>query len=107
MSSFSVEHRHDPGTRTLTIHIDGEFKGSNVFDFENELLAEIRVGKAKTVVFDLARATYVDSAAIEFLFNCAKVCKESGQTLRLAHPRENIRKLFGILRVEKIIPIDP
>ena len=104
--SFSIEHKYHPADKTLVIHIDGEFKGINVFDFENDLLSEIRSGKAKNVVFDLAKAVYVDSAAIEFLFNCAKICKESGQTLRVANPRENIRKLFTILRVERIIPID-
>lgn len=104
--SFSIEHQYRTDTKTLTFHIDGEFKGVNVFDFEKDLLSEIRSGKATTVEFELSKVSYVDSAAIEFLFNCAKICKEAGQTLRLTKPRDNIRKLFTILRVERIIPID-
>lgn len=104
--SFAVEHRYHPENDSLIFHIDGEFKGTNVFDFENDILNEIRSGKAKTVIFELSKVTYVDSAAIEFLFNCAKICKAAGQTLRLTQPRENIRKLFTILRVERIIPVD-
>lgn len=88
------------------IHIDGDFKGANLIDFERELMSEIQSGKAKNVIFELSKAIYVDSAAIEFLFKCAKHCKESGQSLRLTNPRDNIRKLFTILRVERVIPID-
>jgi anti-anti-sigma factor len=106
MSQFSVEHSYHAKDQSLVIHIDGEFKGVNVRDFEKDLVAEIRSGRAKTVVFELSKVVYVDSAAIEFLFNCAKICKEAGQSLRLSNPRENIRKLFNILRVERIIPIE-
>jgi anti-anti-sigma factor len=106
MSLFSVEHSYHAKEQSLIIHIDGEFKGVNVRDFEKDLLSEIRSGKAKTVIFELSKVSYVDSAAIEFLFNCAKVCKEAGQSLRLSNPRENIRRLFNILRVERIIPLD-
>lgn len=103
---FAVEHRYHPENDSLIFHIDGEFKGTNVFGFEKDLLTEIRSGKAKNVVFELSKVTYVDSAAIEFLFNCSKICRAAGQTLRLTQPRDNIRKLFTILRVERIIPID-
>ena len=104
--SFSVEHKYHADQQALVFHISGEFKGVNVFDFEKDLIGEIRSGKAKHVVFELSRATYVDSAAIEFLFKCAKICKEAGQTIKLTQPRENIRKLFGILRIDRIIPVE-
>ena len=104
--SLSIEHKYHPKERALIIHVEGEFKGINAVDFEKDILGEIRSGKAKNVVFELSKVVYVDSAAIEFLFSCAKVCKDSGQSIKLSQPRDNIRKLFNILRVEQIIPID-
>ena len=104
--SFSVQHQYHPETESLLTHVEGEFRGVTVMDFENDILSEIRTGKAKHVVFEMSKATYVDSAAIEFLFKCAKICKEAEQTLRLSKPRESLRKLFAILRVERVIPID-
>lgn len=104
--SFSIEHQYHPKDDSLIFHIGGEFKGVNVFDFEKALLTEIRTKKAKKVVFDLSQASYLDSAAIEFLFHCARICKETGQTLRLSRPKESIRKLFSILRVDSVIEID-
>lgn len=104
--SLSIEHKYHPKERALVIHIEGEFKGINAVDFEKNILSEIRSGKAKHIVFELSKVVYVDSAAIEFLFGCAKICKDSGQTIKLTQPRENIRKLFNILRVEQIIPIE-
>ena len=104
--SLSIEHKYDTKQSTLMIHIDGEFKGINAVDFEKDIISEIRSKKAKHIVFELSKVVYVDSAAIEFLFNCAKLCKDSGQTIKLTQPRDNIRKLLSILRVEQIIPIE-
>ena len=103
---LSVEHSYQPEDHTLIIRFDGEFRGVESHEFEQDILTEIRSSKATGVVCDLAKVTYIDSAAMEFLFKTAKTCKEAGQSFRLANPRDNIRKLFEILRVERIIPID-
>jgi anti-anti-sigma factor len=103
--SFTIEHSYHPQD-TLVFHMEGEFKGVHLVDFELDMLTEIRANKAKYVTFDLSKVSYIDSAGIEFLFTAHKNCASLGQSMRLTGPIANIRKLFQILRLDKIIPID-
>jgi anti-anti-sigma factor len=102
---FTIEHSYHP-LDTLVFQMEGEFKGVHLVDFELDMLTEIRDGKAKNVVFDLLKVSYIDSAGIEFLYTAHKACAVLGQNMALKNPSANIKKLFQILRLDKIIRID-
>jgi anti-anti-sigma factor len=60
----------------------------------------------RTVVLDLADATFIDSTAIGTLIGASRQLRESGRRLLLSHcTNRNILRTFEIVGLEREIPV--
>ena len=58
------------------------------------------------LVLDLSDARYLDSAAIEVLFELSRRLVRRGQQLRLVVPRQSpLRRLFTLIDLGSVVPV--
>ena len=91
---------------TVVLSLQGQptnaCQDANPFPFETAL------GKdwaAHTVLMDVERIDYLDSAAVGWLIASQKAFRAAGGTLVLYSPQPRIRQLLTMLRIERIVPL--
>ena len=70
-------------------------------------LAGLQAPAANRVVVDLTRLGFIDSTGLRVLITAAKAIHSKGGTLTLAGPRPNVQRLFDIVRLSEMLPIEP
>jgi anti-anti-sigma factor len=92
VADISIAH-HD-GMAVATVA--GEVDATNAAMVSNELTGA--VSGARALVIDLSHARYLDSAAIEVLFDLSRRLKRRRQQLRLVVPRRSpLRRLLTLI----------
>lgn len=74
-------------------------------ELRDRLAREIEDG-ASAVVLDLSRATFVDSMALGVLLETMKRLRAQGGTLRLVVPQTELRRIFEITLLDRVLPLD-
>lgn len=88
-------------------HIGGELDMSNCSYVRDELTRAIP-GDADGLVVDLSETLYLDSAAIELLFELARRLGRHRQELRIAMPDDSpLRRVLELTDVRAVAPIHP
>lgn len=94
------------GSRCV-IRIDGEIDLSNVSEI-SAIVGEAVPAKATTVVVDLSRTVYLDSAGIQMLIELDRRVRSGRRELRLVVPPDSmVRPVLELTALSKFIPTDP
>ena len=104
MSSGAEISVTDTG-QMLVASVAGEVDMTNAV-YVREQLSTAVTGEAQGLVLDLSDARYLDSAAIEALFELSRrlVCRH--QQLRVVVPRRSpLRRLFTLIDLGSVVPV--
>jgi anti-anti-sigma factor len=91
----------------VVARVDGELDMSNCSYVRDELTRSIP-GDADGMVVDLGETAYLDSAAIELLFELARRLGRHRQLLRIAMPDDSpLRRVLELTDVRAVAPVHP
>lgn len=80
--------------------------GKNLSAQEAAIQALIAAGCRKLIV-DFSKLDYIDSAGIGVMAGCRNKMHEAGGQMRIAGPQGVIARTFRVIKMDKIIPVDP
>ena len=86
--------------RELSIVLDKQFDFNSVEEFRRAYENPSHSGK-KSYIVDFKFTQYIDSSALGMLINLQKSVSQSGGTVKLINPNEQVKKLFAISRFDK------
>jgi anti-anti-sigma factor len=93
-------------TGTTIMELAGRLNiGTNLTEVETAISDVIRSG-SKTLILDLSKLDYIDSASLGTLIGCSKTAKEVGAEIRIAAPKGIVARTLGLIQMDKVIPID-
>ena len=102
-AEIAIERRGE----VVVAHLNGEVDMTNSGYVGEELAASVS-NEAVALVIDLGQARYLDSAAIEVLFDLARRLSRRRQQLRLALPSGSpLERLLELTDVGSVAPIFP
>lgn len=85
---------------TRLVSVTGEVDVSNA-DKLREAVDEALGSTPSRVEVDLAETSYIDSTGIGVLVGAATRASEAGIAFEVANPQHNVRRVLGLLGVEK------
>ena len=101
LADIEVE-RHDSA---VVAHLSGEVDMTNAAFVRDELLAAVP-NDALTLIVDLAGCRYLDSAAIEVVFDLARRLARRRQELRLVVPESSpLGRVLTLTDVNSVAPV--
>ena len=101
LADIEVE-RHDSA---VVAHLSGEVDMTNAAFVRDELLAAVP-NDALTLIVDLAGCRYLDSAAIEVIFDLARRLARRRQELRLVVPESSpLGRVLMLTDVNSVAPV--
>lgn len=89
---------------TRLVSVVGEVDVSNA-DKLREAVDEALGAKPARVEVDLAETSYIDSTGIGVLVGAATRAGEDGIGFEVANPQHNVRRVLGLLGVEKALNV--
>lgn len=72
-------------------------------DFKARMTGAL-TGSAPKVVLDLSPVSFIDSAGLASILSILKGLPEGGE-LRIAGPRDAVRSVFRLTRLDKVLPL--
>jgi len=100
---------------TLQFKFDNEiailkYEGKIIFENSNQLKEEIKnllskKEKIKKIILDLSQVFHLDSAGVGVIISLFRFIRKKGGSLVAVNLNEQVRKVFKITKMEKIIPI--
>jgi anti-anti-sigma factor len=69
------------------------------------VLTAITDEKLQSISIDLANLDYIDSAGLGMLLLAREMAQEANVSLTLAHPRNQVKKMFDISQFENLFNI--
>ena len=103
VADFRIEEESPrPAVRILVVHGDADLHSAPVL--RERIRGAIDAG-ASTVVVDLSAATLVDSTSLGVLLGGMKRLREQNGQLRLVVPRPEVRRVFEITMLDRVIPL--
>lgn len=88
----------------LTIALKGELHAGNAAEFYEAAIAAYKA-QPSDVLFDGAELTFIDSTALGTFVKILKAAKTDGNKIVLKNLHANIKKLFLICSLDKIMEI--
>lgn len=99
---LSIKTTTDAGASTVTV--TGEVDVSNANELREALDAALGQTSAGISV-DLAQVAYIDSTGIGVLVGAATRSADAGVTFAVTNPQPNVRRVLGLLGVERQLNI--
>jgi anti-anti-sigma factor len=100
-AEIAIERR----ARTVVAHVSGEVDMTNAGYVREELLASVP-NDALVLVIDLGGCRYLDSAAIEVVFDLSRRLGHRRQQLRLVLPSASpLRRVLELTDVASVAPV--
>jgi len=96
-----VECIYVPKDKQLTLKIAEEIDENSTDKIDNEITRFL----PRKVIFDFSNVSFMDSAGIGMLLGRYKVIRMLGGNLAICHVNNQIKKVFEISGILKIIPI--
>lgn len=93
-----------PASEAMLVRVTGEVDVSNASELRDAVDAAIAEG-ALAVEVDLSGVAYIDSTGIGVLVGASRRAEEAGCKLSVANPQPNVRRVLGLLGVEKELKI--
>ena len=94
-----------PKDKQLTLKITEEIDEHTTEKLRRKIDNEITRFLPRKVIFDFSNVTFMDSAGIGMLLGRYKVIKMLGGQLELENVNKQIRRIFEISGILKIIPL--
>ena len=94
-----------PRDKILTLKISEEIDENCTDKLRRKIDNEITRFLPRKVIFDFSNVSFMDSAGIGMLLGRYKVIKMLGGNLELSNVNNQVRKVFEISGILKIIPI--
>ena len=94
-----------PKDKQLTLKITEEIDEHTTEKLRRKIDNEITRFLPRKVIFDFSNVSFMDSAGIGMLLGRYKVIKMLGGQLELENVNKQIRRIFEISRILKIIPL--
>ncbi len=94
-----------PRDKLLTLKISEEIDENCTDKLRRKIDNEITRFLPRKVIFDFSNVSFMDSAGIGMLLGRYKVIKMLGGNLELSNVNNQVRKVFEISGILKIIPI--
>ena len=91
--------------KLLNLEIDEEIDHHRSENLRRSIDYEIQRCNPKTVILDFNNVYFMDSAGIGMVIGRYKTATMMGATLEMKNVRKNIRRIFEMTGVLKIIPI--
>ena len=85
--------------------VEGEVDVSNADQLRSAVDAAL-AGSAPEVTIDLAQVPYIDSTGIGVLVGAATRAQEAGVAFSVAHPQANVKRVLGLLGVERQLNVE-
>lgn len=96
--------------QTLTLKLEGKIIMSNSDKTKNQIKSSIdelvKEDNINCVALDLQNIEFIDSTGVGVFISIYKFTEEKGLSLKLLQPREIVRKILTITKINTIITID-
>jgi anti-sigma B factor antagonist len=99
--ALAVRVRHEPGYVLVTVA--GEVDFASAAALRERLFALAAAGRP--LVADLDRVSFMDAAGLGVLADAARKAAAHGASLRVVCVRRQIRRLFGLTRLDQAVPL--
>jgi stage II sporulation protein AA (anti-sigma F factor antagonist) len=100
-----VECTYVPSSKVLTLKITEEIDEHTTEKMRRKMDNEITRFLPRKVVFDFSNVTFMDSAGIGMLLGRYKLIRMLGGCLEIININRQIKKLFEMSGILKIIPV--
>lgn len=87
--------------------ISGRLNLGNLLQSVESALRGLIDGGVRKLVIDLTALNAIDSSGIGMLISCAGQMDQLGGQMRLAGPPDPIARVFTIVHMDRIVPLDP
>lgn len=94
----------EKASKTL-VTVVGEVDVSNAGELREAVDSALEVAPAAVSV-DLAEVSYIDSTGIGVLVGAATRAQEAGVAFSVAHPQTNVKRVLGLLGVERQLNVE-
>lgn len=94
----------EKASKTL-VTVVGEVDVSNAGELREAVDSALEVAPAAVSV-DLAGVSYIDSTGIGVLVGAATRAQEAGVAFSVAHPQTNVKRVLGLLGVERQLNVE-
>lgn len=94
--SITTQHQGD----VASLAVSGEVDVSNAAELRSEIERVAAEGPA-SIELDLSDVAYIDSTGIGVLVGAAHAAAEAGRTFAVVRPQANVKRILGLLGVEK------
>ncbi|SHK04338.1 STAS domain-containing protein [Paramaledivibacter caminithermalis] len=86
------------------INVFGEISFENHSEFKESILRNI-LGEESIIIFNMEKVTYLNSMSLGIIVKAYSESKKQGKKFVLCSLQDNIKKLFSITKLDKIISI--
>jgi anti-sigma B factor antagonist len=100
--TFNVDIVHSRGH--VVLEVDGEVDGATAAELQSKLAEAIAV--SPQLVLDLSKTTFMDSAGLTTLVQARRACVDSGGSVTIRSPQQNVRRVLQITQLDSIISIE-
>ena len=100
---LSITNAEKVGKTLVTVV--GEVDVSNAGELREAVDSALEAAPAEVSV-DLAEVSYIDSTGIGVLVGAATRAQEAGVTFSVAHPQANVKRVLGLLGVERQLNVE-
>jgi anti-sigma B factor antagonist len=94
---------HDSDGITVVSTLPGFIDASNAMEFKAEI-GTVLAGRSR-VVFDMSNVKFIDSAGCGALITTLRMLKGMGGNLKLYEVQKQVRSVFELVRMHKIMDI--
>ncbi len=98
---LTVLVRHEPGYVLVTVV--GEVDFASAAGLRERLVTLAAAGRP--LVADLDRVRFIDAAGLGALAGAARHATAHGSSLRVVCGRRQVRRLFGLTRLDQVVPL--
>jgi anti-sigma B factor antagonist len=102
--AFHIDAEPESG-RTAVFSVHGELDLHEAPELKGRISFAIDHG-ARLIVVDLTHVTFIDSMALGVLLSATNRLRPAGGQIRLVVPNPNIRRVFEISQLDRVLTID-
>lgn len=86
------------------INVFGEISFENCTEFKKSILRNI-LGEESVIILDMEKVTYINSMSLGIIVKAYSESKKHGKEFVICSLQDNIKKLFSITKLDRIIAI--
>lgn len=88
--------------QVIAIAPSGEINAANVKGFKNQLITAVKSNRSATLVIDLEKVEFIDSAGLMALVTARRLAQDLDQRLVLCSVAPSIMILFELTQLDKV-----